>query len=70
MANVAKSDMFRRPVAQVMLNNPLPTEGKYQQPAIVFNGCTFTGYAVVLSGPSTSIIYYKEKRGSKCYRST
>ena len=30
-----------------------------QQPSIVFNGCTFTGCAVALSGPSTS--YYKER---------
>ena len=40
--------------------NPLPStkEKQEQQPAIVFNGCTFTGCAVALSGPSTS--YYKE----------
>ena len=33
-----------------------PREEKHQQPVIVFNGCTFTGCAVALSGPST---YYK-----------
>jgi len=40
-------------------NSSLLAEIKYQQPAIVFNGCTFTGCAVALSGPLTS--YYKEK---------
>ena len=42
--------------------NPSPSTKEkqpQQQPAIVFNGCTFTGCAVALSGPATS--NYKER---------
>jgi len=69
MANVVKPDSsldvsksIEKPICSndASENNPSPpAEIKYQQPPIVFNGCTFTGCAVALSGPSTS--YFKGK---------
>jgi len=63
MANVSKPDtsldIYQKPSCSPESVASPPTEQNQKQPTIVFNGCTFTGCAVALSGPSTS--YYKEK---------
>jgi len=52
---------LRNQSAQIMLQKNNPSPLAEMQPAIVFNGCTFTGCAVALSGPSTSYYIGKEE---------